>query len=68
MRSAERRKVNFLRINYWRSLVGVLRMERIRNGELHGRAEIEEDLAGRVIQRVLRWFGYFERMDKYRRG
>ena len=31
-------------------------------GELHG---IERELASRADQRVLRWFGHVERMDKY---
>ena len=34
MRSAERRKVNALAMKYLRSLVGVSRMDRVRNGEV----------------------------------
>ena len=30
------------------------------------RAGIEMELASRADQRVLRWFGHVERMDKYR--
>ena len=30
------------------------------------RAGIERELASRADQRVLRWFGHVERMDKYR--
>ena len=30
------------------------------------RAGIESEFASRVEQRVLRWFGHVERMDKYR--
>ena len=30
------------------------------------RAGIERELASRVDQRVLRWFGHVERMDEYR--
>ena len=41
MRSAERRKVNVLEIKYSRSLVGVSRMDRIRNEEVRRRAGIE---------------------------
>ena len=57
MRSAERRKINVLEMKCLRSLVGVSRMERVRN---------EEVLANRAVQRVLRWFGHVERMDEYR--
>ena len=66
MRSAERRKVNVLEMKCLRSLVGVSRMDRVRNGEVRRRAGIETELASRADQRVLRWFGYVERMDEYR--
>ena len=66
MRSAERRKVTDLEINCLRSLVGVLRMDRVRNEELRRRAGIERELASKADQRVLRWFGHVERMEEYR--
>ena len=66
MRSAERRKVNVLEMKWLRSLVGVSRMDRVRNGEVRRRAGIERELASRADQRVLRWFGHVERMDEYR--
>ena len=66
MRSAERRKVNILEVKCLRSLVGVSRMDRVRNEEERRRAGIERELAGRADQRVLRWFGHVERMDEYR--
>ena len=37
MRSAERRKVNVLQMKCLRSLVGVSRMDRVRNEEVHSR-------------------------------
>ena len=55
MRSAERRKVNVLEMKCWRSLVGVLRMNRVRNEEVRMRAGIEMELKGsRAKQRVVR--------------
>ena len=39
-------------------------MDRVRNEEVHRRAGIERELKSRVGQRVLRWFGYVERMDE----
>ena len=63
MRSAERRKVNVIETKCLRSLVGVSRMDRVRNEEVHRRARIERELACRADQRVLRWFGHVERMD-----
>ena len=41
-------------------------MDRIRNEGVRGRAGIERGLPSRADQRVLRWFGYVERMDEYR--
>ena len=66
MRSAERRKVNVLEMKCLRSLVGVSRMDRVRNEEVRMRAGIEMELAIRADQRVLRWFGHVKRMDDYR--
>ena len=66
MTSAERRKVNVLEMKCLRSLVGVSRMDRVRNEEVHRRAGIERELASSADQRVLRWFGHVERMDEYR--
>ena len=66
LRSAERRKVNVRKMKCSRSLVGVSRMDRVRNEEVRRRAGIERELASRADQRVLRWFGHVERMDEYR--
>ena len=66
MRSAERRKVNVLKMKCLRSLVGVSRMDRVRNEEVLRRAGIESEFASRADQRVLRWFRHVERMDEYR--
>ena len=67
MRSADRRKVNVLEMKCLRSLVGVSRMDIVgRNEEVRRRAGIERELASRADQRVLRWFGYVQRMDDYR--
>ena len=67
MRSAERRKVNVLEMKCLRSLVGVPRMDRVRNEEVCRRAGIERELVSRADhQRVLIWFGHVERMDDYR--
>ena len=45
MRSAKRRKVNVLEMKCLRSLVGVSRMDRVRNEEVRRRAGIERELA-----------------------
>ena len=61
MRSAERRKVNVLEMKCWRSLVGVSRMDRVKNEEVRRRAGIERELSS-ADQRVLRWFRHVERI------
>ena len=66
MRSAERRKVNVLEMKCLRSLVGLLRMDRVRNQEVRRRAGIVMESASRADQKVLRMFGHVERMDDYR--
>ena len=60
MRSAERRKVNVLEMKCFRSLVGVSRMDRVRNDEVRNRAGIERELARTADQRVLRWIGLWK--------
>ena len=66
MRSDESRKVNVHEMKCLRNLVGVSRMDRVRNEEVRRRAGIERESASRTDQRVLRWFGHVERMDEYR--
>ena len=57
MRSAERTKVNVLEMKCLRSLVGVSRIDRVRNEDVRRRAGIEMELESRADQRILRWFG-----------
>ena len=48
-----------------RSLVGVSRMDRVRNEEVRRKAGIERELLSRADQRVSKWLGHVERMDEY---
>ena len=68
MSSAEKRKVNVLEMECLRSLIGVSRMDRVRNEEvrIYRRAGIERELARGADLRILRWFGNVERMDECR--
>ena len=65
IRSAKRRKVNVREMKHLRSLVKVSRIDTVRNEEVPTRTGIVRELACRVDQRVLRWFGQMERMDEY---
>ena len=56
--------MNALEMKCLRSLVGVLRMDRVGNEVVSRRAGIEMVLASRADQRVLRRFGHVERMDE----
>ena len=66
MRSAERRKVNVLEMECLKNLVGVSRMDRVRNEDVRRSAGIERKLASRADQRILRWFRHVQRMDEFR--
>ena len=52
--------MNVLEMKCLRSLVGVSRMDRVRNEQVRRRAGMERELASRVDQRLLRWFGHVE--------
>ena len=49
----ERRKVNLLEMKCLGSLVGVSRMDKVRNEEVRRRARIERKLASRVNERKI---------------
>ena len=55
--------MNVLEMKCLRSLVGVSRMDRVRNEEVRRRDGIVRELATRADQRVFRWFGHVEKMD-----
>ena len=50
MRSAERRKVNVLEMQCLRSLVGVSRMEIVRNEKVRRRAGIKRELVRKGVK------------------
>ena len=57
--------MNVLEIKCLISLVGMSRMNTVRNEEVCKRAGIERELVSKTYQRVLRWFGHAERMNEY---
>ncbi len=63
VREAERRRLNVFEMKCLRSMIGVTRMDRLRNEEVRRRTNVTRELAGRVDMQVLRWFGHMERMD-----
>ena len=47
-------------------MIGVSRLERVRNEVVRARTGVRRELAARVDMNVLRWFGHVERMDNER--
>ena len=52
-----------MEIKCLRKMCGVTLMDRIRNDEIRKELGVRRDLAGRVENCVLRWFGHVEHMD-----
>ena len=66
MSVADKKRVNVAEMKCLRGMCGVTRMDRIRNEEVRRRTGVEKELAGRVGQYCLRWFGHVERMERGR--
>ena len=60
MRSAERRKVNVLEMKWLRSLVGLTRMDRVRNEEVPRKTGRERELPSIADQRVTSYTSLFK--------
>ena len=65
MRNAERRKVNVLEMKCLRSLVGVSRMDRIRNEDVIRRAERVEGVGEYSGSEIVEMVGHVGRIDEY---
>ena len=63
LRKEERRKLNVMEMNCLRNMCGVSRREHVRNEEVRRRVGVEREMAERVDERVLNWFGHVERME-----
>ncbi|XP_076038213.1 uncharacterized protein LOC143023538 isoform X2 [Oratosquilla oratoria] len=66
MTEEERRSLNVLEMKCLRSMIGVTRLDRVRNEEVRRRTGVERELGDRVDERVLGWFGHMERMSEER--
>ena len=63
MRRIEKSTVNVLEMSCLTSLVGVSRMDRVRNEEVHRIAGIEFSWHASRVDQVLRWVRHVVRMD-----
>ncbi len=57
MRETERIKLDVFDMKCLRNMVGVSRMDRVRNEKVRGRPEILRKMSERGDQRVLSWYG-----------
>ena len=63
MKVTERQKLNVFEMKCLRSMIGVSRLDRVRNEVVRARTSVRRELAARVDMNVLRWFVHVERMD-----
>jgi len=66
MKVAEKKKVNVFEMKCLRSMLGVTRMDRIRNEEVRRRVGVVKELSRKSDERLLMWFGHMERMSDER--
>jgi hypothetical protein len=66
IKKAERNKLDVMEMRCLRSMLGVSRMDRVRNVEVRQRTGVVKKLSERVDQSVLRWYGHMVRMDEER--
>ena len=66
VREAERNRLDVFEMRCLRSMVGVTRMDRVRNEEVRRRTGMVRKMSERVDQRVLSWYGHVVRMDEER--
>ena len=66
LKGRERQRLNVFEMRCLRSMVGVSRIDRVRNEVVRERTGVVKELAARVDMNVLRWFGHVERMEDER--
>ena len=66
MKEADRRRLDVFEMRCLRSMVGVSRLDRLRNEEVRRRAGVERKMSEKVDQRVLGWYGHMVRMREER--
>ncbi len=65
-KEADRRRLDVFEMRCLRSMVGVTRLDRVRNEEVRRRAGVVRKMSERVDQRVLGWYGHMVRMNEER--
>jgi len=66
LRKSEERKIGAIEMGWLRRILGVSRIQRLRNDFIRSKLKQEETLCERIEKRRLRWFGHVERMEDSR--
>ncbi len=66
VREAERNRLDVFEMRCLKSMVGITRMDRVRNEKMRRREEIMRKMSERVDQSVLSWYGHVVRMGEER--
>ncbi len=64
MREADGRWLDVFEMTRLRGILGLSRMDRVRNEDARRTVELERKLSEKVDQRLLRWYGHMIRMDE----
>lgn len=66
MRKADEQRILVAEMCWLRKILGISRLQHLRNEEIRRRAGMEVTLIDRIKDRRLRWFGHVSRMDSNR--
>ncbi len=64
MKEADKGRLYVFEMRCLQSMLGLSRMDSVRNEGVRRRTEVERKLPERVDQRVLSWYGHMIRMDE----
>ena len=65
-RKKERSRVRSVQKDNLRGLLGIRRMDRVPNARIRELCGVRNGIDEKIDERVLRWFGHVERMEKDR--
>ena len=66
MRKEDERKILVTEMCWLRRLMGISRLQHIRNDDIRARTGMQVTIVDRIKARRLRWFGHVSRMDSNR--
>ena len=66
LRKSDERKIGSIEMGWLRRILGVSRIQRLRNDFIRSKLKQEETLCEKIEKKRLRWFGHVERMEDNR--